>query len=378
MDKALFGSFVAELRKEKDWTQKELAEKLFVSDKAVSKWERGLSLPDIQLLIPLAEIMGVTVTELLEGRRMENPEPMEPEQVEQLVKKAINLSEPAPVNPKRIMIFLGAVLILVLEKAVGSLVGTAFQPTSLTLELLAVFFGVYFWFFIKERLPDYYDQNRIGAYYDGPFRMNVPGVSFNNTNWPRIVRFLRIWSVTVMVVEPLIGIGISFLPGWLSFGAQMVLLAVFLLSLFVPMYILGRTPAEEKPKADKNRLAITAIALVGVVGLLAVNGPGSSRSAFRIGFSESGGWNSWSASYVSLDGTMSKPLRLEEEPAEYLLTVETKGGSLDITISGEEGILFFESDVPSGSYPVTLSGSVRVSVEAANHRGSFSILPLTE
>ena len=47
IDKAKFGAFVAQLRKEKGLMQKELAEKLYVSDKAVSKWERGLSIPDV-------------------------------------------------------------------------------------------------------------------------------------------------------------------------------------------------------------------------------------------------------------------------------------------------------------------------------------------
>ena len=67
IDNQKFGAFVAELRREKGMTQKELAERLFVSDKAVSKWERGLSLPDISLLQPMADIFGVSVTELLGG-----------------------------------------------------------------------------------------------------------------------------------------------------------------------------------------------------------------------------------------------------------------------------------------------------------------------
>ena len=47
-----FGLFVTELRKKKNLTQKDLAEKLYVSDKTVSKWERGLSMPNVVLLIP--------------------------------------------------------------------------------------------------------------------------------------------------------------------------------------------------------------------------------------------------------------------------------------------------------------------------------------
>ncbi len=60
IDNQKFGAFVAMLRKEKGYTQKELAERLFLSDKAVSKWERGLSLPDIALLEPLAQIIFYT------------------------------------------------------------------------------------------------------------------------------------------------------------------------------------------------------------------------------------------------------------------------------------------------------------------------------
>ena len=83
IDREAFGAFLVRLRKEKELTQKELAEQLYVSDKAVSKWERGLSLPDISLLTPLAECLGVTVTELLRGERL-GPEPLPVEQVEGL------------------------------------------------------------------------------------------------------------------------------------------------------------------------------------------------------------------------------------------------------------------------------------------------------
>ena len=54
IDRQKFGTFVATLRKEKGITQKELAEQLFISDKAVSKWETASSVPSIDLLIPLA------------------------------------------------------------------------------------------------------------------------------------------------------------------------------------------------------------------------------------------------------------------------------------------------------------------------------------
>lgn len=69
MDNEKMGAFVAELRKEKGMTQRELAAKLNITDKAVSKWERGLSLPDIALLTPLAQELEVSVGELLDGEK---------------------------------------------------------------------------------------------------------------------------------------------------------------------------------------------------------------------------------------------------------------------------------------------------------------------
>ena len=69
IDREKFGLFIVELRKEKGFTQQELADRLFVSNKAVSKWERGQSLPDISLLTPLSQLLEVTVAELLRGSR---------------------------------------------------------------------------------------------------------------------------------------------------------------------------------------------------------------------------------------------------------------------------------------------------------------------
>lgn len=69
MGKEKMGIFIAELRHEKGMTQKALASCLGVTDKAVSKWERGLSYPDIELLDKIAKILDVTVTELLEGEK---------------------------------------------------------------------------------------------------------------------------------------------------------------------------------------------------------------------------------------------------------------------------------------------------------------------
>jgi len=64
------GAFLQTLRKEKNLTQKELAEKLGVTDRAISKWENGRGMPDVSLMKPLCDILGITVSELLSGERI--------------------------------------------------------------------------------------------------------------------------------------------------------------------------------------------------------------------------------------------------------------------------------------------------------------------
>ncbi len=71
MDNKTTGSFISSRRKELSLNQKQLAEKLGVTDKAVSKWETGRSAPDIALLEPLAKELGVSVVEILQGEKIE-------------------------------------------------------------------------------------------------------------------------------------------------------------------------------------------------------------------------------------------------------------------------------------------------------------------
>jgi len=74
MDNRLTGNFISQRRKELSLNQKQLAEKLNVTDKAVSKWETGRSAPDISMLEPLAEALDVSVVEILKGEKIEKEE----------------------------------------------------------------------------------------------------------------------------------------------------------------------------------------------------------------------------------------------------------------------------------------------------------------
>lgn len=70
MNQIKIGAFISKCRRTKGWTQSQLAEKLGITDKAVSKWETGRSMPDLSLLVPLCNLLAVTLNELLAGERI--------------------------------------------------------------------------------------------------------------------------------------------------------------------------------------------------------------------------------------------------------------------------------------------------------------------
>ena len=74
MDQLKTGKFIADCRKRKNLTQMQLAEKLGITDKAISKWERGIAMPDSSIMLELCDILGISVNELLSGEKisMEN------------------------------------------------------------------------------------------------------------------------------------------------------------------------------------------------------------------------------------------------------------------------------------------------------------------
>lgn len=422
LDKANFGKFLAEQRKAKGYTQKTLAEKLFVSDKAVSKWERSLSMPDISLLIPLAEILEVSVTELLEGRRLEPDSEMNAGKVEELVKKALTLSEDSPASRqmrkeclrKNVFIFCSCAVCMILEMLAGIWLSTVVKQESesafmawlggfismLVLGGLSFSFGIYFWFFMKDRLPNYYDENQISVYTDGSFSLSMPGISFNNNSWPYMAKALRIWSAVTMVTVPLLSLLPVFLSdfftaAWLPFCLQMVFMALCLAGMFVPLYVLnrkygnpnaaaddgagsaegGRTAAGNRRKAGGIIFALTMCLLVIFVPLIA-HSVGVTGSGIRVGCVQQYTMQEWSASYRRLDGTMSRTLYPRTGAGAYAIEIETIGGNISIEMTDSEGnVIFSGEDMQPGIYEITLSGTTRVKITGEDHSGSFSVFP---
>ena len=86
------GETIASLRKKKGMTQNELAEKMNVTDKAVSKWERDLSCPDINTISKLADILDVSVEELLKAKKKENSNTTKMKDLINLIFKAVALA----------------------------------------------------------------------------------------------------------------------------------------------------------------------------------------------------------------------------------------------------------------------------------------------
>lgn len=74
MNQEKIGKFILKLRKEKNMTQKELANKIGVTDRAISKWENGRGLPDLSLMKPLCDELGISINELISGERIDKIE----------------------------------------------------------------------------------------------------------------------------------------------------------------------------------------------------------------------------------------------------------------------------------------------------------------
>lgn len=86
MDQEKIGRFIATCRKENGYTQASLAEKLGITDRAISKWENGKSMPDASIMLELCEMLKISVNELLTGERitMENYQPVAERQLVEL------------------------------------------------------------------------------------------------------------------------------------------------------------------------------------------------------------------------------------------------------------------------------------------------------
>ncbi len=99
MDQIKIGKFIAVERKVKKYTQRELADKLGISDKTISKWERGNGFPEVSLLLPLCNELEITVNELLSGKRLQ-----EVDYKKKAEENMVNLVKEAQESKKKIVL----------------------------------------------------------------------------------------------------------------------------------------------------------------------------------------------------------------------------------------------------------------------------------
>lgn len=207
IDNEKFGTFLCEMRKEKNMTQKELAEKLFVSDKTVSKWERGASIPNVALLIPIADVLGITVTELLKGERLSNSQTLKTDEAEHLLVNSLDLSVRNSIQQNRKkwrLAYLTSLLIVLTETILLVLSGIPLTRDEMLLEGLFFLFAAWFCFFAKNLLPAYYDNNKINFVSQGIFKIQMPGLSFNNNNWSYICTTAKIYLLGMGILIPMV------------------------------------------------------------------------------------------------------------------------------------------------------------------------------
>ena len=140
MDQIAIGKFIAEERKRKGYTQKQLSEKLEISDKTVSKWERGNGFPEVSLLLPLCKELDITVNELLSGERvsLEDYQRTAEENMVNLVKEAQESRK------KIILSAVVALLVVVAAVPLFVLSGALEMETWLRCVLIAIGFVVLF------------------------------------------------------------------------------------------------------------------------------------------------------------------------------------------------------------------------------------------
>ncbi len=238
IDNQKFGAFLIALRKEKGLTQKQLADKLFVSDKAVSKWERGASIPNIGLLLPLAQLLDVTVSELLRGER-EPLQPPTPKEISLPVLAVLRRRKRGWMAAFCLCLAAASAEILLLHRL--GIRWDALGQVVLPASALFLLFGGWFCFFARDLLPGYYDTNKISFVSQGFLRLNLPGLSFHNGNWRPVCTAIKAACLSTAVLYPLfclIAVCLWGIDRWTPL--EKPLLVLFSAALLLAVYKTGK------------------------------------------------------------------------------------------------------------------------------------------
>lgn len=184
MNQEKIGMFISNLRKEKGLTQAALAEMLNITDRAVSKWERGLSLPDSSIMLPLCEILGINVNELLTGERitMENYN----KKADELLIEMTRMKEQRDKELLSVEIFLGITVSAVMAACImiAALVNmsTALRIVLITVGIILFAIGMLYAIRI-EQIAGYYECQKCHHKFIPTFNQVLFAMHINRTRY---------------------------------------------------------------------------------------------------------------------------------------------------------------------------------------------------
>ena len=159
MDQKRIGAFIARCRKEKNLTQMQLAELLEITSQAVSKWENGRGMPDVSLLQPLCDALGISLNELFSGEHISAEEYKG--KAEENISKLFKEKQIANLKPVKYLftICVNATLFVAVIELVVGLVGNLFNSTILKPMLINV--SVWLILFLASMSKLVYDRNKL-------------------------------------------------------------------------------------------------------------------------------------------------------------------------------------------------------------------------
>ena len=186
MDQMKIGKFIAECRKQKKLTQVQLAAKLNITDKAISKWERGLSLPDSSVMLELCSILGITVNDLLSGEviTMDNYD----KELEKNLLEVIKQKEQADkqlLSVETFLCYLSSIIFISLI-FVSSFIEMANWVRIVLIGIAFIVFAVGIGFAIRiEQTAGYYECAKCGCRYVPAYKNVLVSTHFGSTRYMR-------------------------------------------------------------------------------------------------------------------------------------------------------------------------------------------------
>lgn len=200
-------------------------------------------MPNITLLIPIAEVFGVTVTELLRGEK--NKKEIKINDVENIV-DSLDLNLLNTIRQRKkiwLIIYVISVLIVLSEIVLLFVSGISANKVidSLFVSFIFLIFAGWVCVFAKELLPIYYDENKINFVSQGVFRINMPGLSFNNGNWPYILFLFRVFTLSSILLLSIVSYFTIMFVGitvWLNI--QKIISIILMVILVVCTYFIGK------------------------------------------------------------------------------------------------------------------------------------------